>query len=63
MLDVAVYANHSFRSADPPLYAGRHRIPTGAREVTFEVRGRPVFISVDAVSAAWRWSAPTRCGR
>ncbi|HVG43458.1 MAG TPA: M1 family aminopeptidase, partial [Longimicrobium sp.] len=47
MLDVAVYARHPISTGDRPLYAARQRIRTGANEVTFEVRGRPSFISVD----------------
>jgi hypothetical protein len=47
MLDVAVYARHPLSTRDRPLYAGKHRLRTGTSEVTFEVRGRPGFISVD----------------
>jgi hypothetical protein len=47
MLDVAVYARHPLSTGDRPLHAARQRIRTGANEVTFEVRGRPGFISVD----------------
>jgi ABC-2 type transport system permease protein len=47
MLDVAVYARHPLSTGDRPLYSAKHRLRTGPNEVTFEVRGRPAFISVD----------------
>jgi|GEM_PF-7052209 len=47
MLDVAVYARHPLSTDDPPLYAGKQRLRTGPNKVTFEVHGRPGFISVD----------------
>lgn len=47
VLDVAVYARHPLSTGDRPLYAGRQRLRTGPNEVTFEVRGRPEFISID----------------
>jgi ABC-type transport system involved in multi-copper enzyme maturation permease subunit len=47
MLDVAVYARHPLSTGDRPLYARKQRLRTGPNEVTFEVRGRPGFISVD----------------
>ncbi|HYH80532.1 MAG TPA: M1 family aminopeptidase [Longimicrobium sp.] len=48
MLDVAVYARHPISTGDQPLHAVKQRLRTGVNEVTFEVRGRPAFISVDA---------------
>ncbi|HEX8244753.1 MAG TPA: M1 family aminopeptidase, partial [Longimicrobium sp.] len=47
MIDVAVYAGHPLTTDAAPLYAGKHRLRTGQTEVTFEVRGRPGFISLD----------------
>jgi ABC-2 type transport system permease protein len=47
LVDVAVYARHPLSTDDRPLYAAKQRLRTGANEVTFEVRGRPGFISVD----------------
>jgi aminopeptidase N len=47
MIDVAVYESHPISTAAAPLYAGKHRLRTGQTEVTFEVRGRPGFISLD----------------
>jgi len=47
MIDVAVYASHPLSTDAAPLYAGKHRLRTGRNEVSFEVRGRPGFISVD----------------
>ena len=47
MVDVAVYAGHPLSTDAAPLYAGKHRLRTGQTEVTFEVRGRPGFISLD----------------
>jgi hypothetical protein len=48
MLDVAVYARHPLSTGDRPLYAGKQRLRTGPNRISFEVRGRPGFISVDA---------------
>jgi aminopeptidase N len=47
MIDVAVYAEHPLSTDAAPLYAGKHRLRTGQTEVTFEVSGRPGFISLD----------------
>jgi aminopeptidase N len=47
MIDVAVYAGHPLTTDAAPLYAGKHRLRTGQTEVTFEVSGRPGFISLD----------------
>lgn len=47
MLDVAVYARHPLSTGDPPLYAAKQRLRTGPNQVTYDVRGRPGFISVD----------------
>lgn len=47
MIDVAVYAVHPLGTDAAPLYAGKHRLRTGQNEVTFEVQGRPGFISLD----------------
>jgi hypothetical protein len=47
MIDVAVYAGHPLSTEAAPLYAGKHRLRTGQTEVTFEVSGRPGFISLD----------------
>jgi aminopeptidase N len=47
MIDVAVYAEHPRGTDAAPLYAGKHRLRTGQTEVTFEVSGRPGFISLD----------------
>jgi ABC-2 type transport system permease protein len=46
-LDVAVYAEHPFGSSAAPVYAGKHRLRTGTNQVTFEVQGRPGYLSVD----------------
>lgn len=47
MIDVAVYAGHPLSTDGAPLYAAKHRLRTGQNEVTFEVSGRPGFISLD----------------
>jgi aminopeptidase N len=47
MIDVAVYADHPLSTNAAPLYAGKQRLRTGQTEVTFEVSGRPGFISLD----------------
>ena len=47
MIDVAVYAEHPLSTPAAPLYAARHRLRTGETELTFEVNGRPGFVSVD----------------
>jgi hypothetical protein len=47
MIDVAVYAEHPLDTQAAPLYAGKQRLRTGRTEVTFEVSGRPGFISLD----------------
>jgi hypothetical protein len=46
-VDVAVYAGDPLAVGERPLYAGTQRLRTGPNVVTFEVRGRPRFISVD----------------
>ena len=45
-IDVAVNAGHPLTTDAAPLYAGKHRLRTGRNQVTFEVRGRPGFISL-----------------
>jgi ABC-2 type transport system permease protein len=47
MIDVAVYATHPLSTDAAPLYAGKQRLRTGRNEVTFEVSGRPGFVSLD----------------
>jgi aminopeptidase N len=47
MIDVAVFAEHPGVAGATPLYAGKQRLRTGQNQVTFEVSGRPAFISVD----------------
>jgi aminopeptidase N len=47
MIDVAVYAEHPLGTDAAPLYAGKHRLRTGRNELTFEVSGRPGFVSLD----------------
>ena len=47
MIDVAVYAEHPLSTGAAPLYAGKQRLRTGRNEVSFEVSGRPGFISLD----------------
>ena len=36
-----------FDGSDVMLYVGKHRLRTGANEISFEVRGHPGFISAD----------------
>lgn len=47
LIDVAVYAGHPLSTNAAPLYAGKHRLRTGQTDVTFDVGGRPGFISLD----------------
>ena len=47
MIDVAVYAGHPLSTDAAPLYAAKHRLRSGQTVLTFEVRGRPGFISLD----------------
>jgi hypothetical protein len=46
-IDVAVFAGDPIDSGATPLYAGKHRLRGGLAEVTFEMQGRPGYISLD----------------
>jgi hypothetical protein len=46
-IDVAVFGNDPIDTKAVPLYAAKHRLRGGLAEVTFEMRGRPRFISLD----------------
>lgn len=46
-IDVAVFADDPIDTGATPLYAGKHRLRGGLAEVTFEVQGRPGYISLD----------------
>jgi ABC-2 type transport system permease protein len=46
-IDVAVFAADPIDTGATPLYAGKHRLRGGLAEVTFEMQGRPGYISLD----------------
>jgi hypothetical protein len=46
-IDVAVFAGDPHDTEAAPLHAGKHRLRTGLNDVTFEVQGRPGYISLD----------------
>lgn len=46
-IDVAVFADDPIDTDATPLYAGKHRLRGGLAEVTFEMQGRPGYISLD----------------
>ncbi|HKP74964.1 MAG TPA: M1 family aminopeptidase, partial [Longimicrobiaceae bacterium] len=48
MIDVAVFAEPPLSTGGAPLYAGKQRLRGGENRITFEMSGRPRFISLDA---------------